>query len=114
MKSEAPPHRAGTKPAGAQAETSGVTRQKKNPPPPIVAESRLKRVDEVKLCSTEQRKKNLAEMHQRTQRLYEQLDEVKHQKALKSRQEDYAKNRLKAKEFHKKTLQKLHAKQTRL
>ena len=34
-------------------------------------------------------------------RLYEQLEEVKHQRAVRSRQEDYAKNRLKAKEFHK-------------
>lgn len=33
-------------------------------------------------------------------RLYEQLEEVKQQKTIRSRQEAYAKNRLKAKEFH--------------
>lgn len=34
-------------------------------------------------------------------RLYEQLEEVKQLKAVRTKQEDYAKNRLKAKEFHK-------------
>ena len=34
-------------------------------------------------------------------RLYDRLEEVKRQKELKSRQEACAKNRLKAKEFHK-------------
>lgn len=34
-------------------------------------------------------------------RLYEQLEEVKHQKVIRSRQEACAENRLKAKEFHK-------------
>uniref|UniRef100_A0A1A7YQM1 Uncharacterized protein n=1 Tax=Iconisemion striatum TaxID=60296 RepID=A0A1A7YQM1_9TELE len=67
----------------------------------------------VKIYSPEQRKRNLSEMHKRTQRLYEQLEEVKQQKTIRSRQEDYAKNRMKAKEFHKKTLQKLRAQQTR-
>lgn len=33
-------------------------------------------------------------------RLYEQLEEVKQQRAVNNRQEVYAKNRLKAKEFH--------------
>ncbi|TKS80614.1 Centrosomal protein of 295 kDa [Collichthys lucidus] len=67
----------------------------------------------LKICTPEQRKLDVTEMHQRTQRLYEQLEEVKHQKAARSRQEASAKNRLKAKEFHEKTLQKLRAKTTR-
>ncbi|XP_038140781.1 uncharacterized protein cep295 isoform X3 [Cyprinodon tularosa] len=68
---------------------------------------------EVKISSPEQRKRNLSEMQKRTRRLYEQLEEVKQQRAVRSRQEDSAKNRLKAKEFHRRTLQKLRAKQTR-
>lgn len=52
-------------------------------------------------------------MHERTRRLYEQLEEVKQQRAVRSRQENGAKNRLKAKEFHRKTLQKLRAQQSR-
>ncbi|XP_041851766.1 centrosomal protein of 295 kDa isoform X3 [Melanotaenia boesemani] len=87
--------------------------QRESQLPPPESDSSLKKEDEVKICTTEQRKLKLSEMHQRTQRLYEQLEEVKHQRSIRSRQEDYAKNRLKAKEFHKKTLQKLHAKQTR-
>ncbi|XP_013871349.1 uncharacterized protein cep295 isoform X2 [Austrofundulus limnaeus] len=75
--------------------------------------SSLKPAAELKICTAEQRKHNLSVMHRRTQRLYEQLEEVKHLKTIRTRQEDYAKNRLKAKEFHKKTLQKLRAKQTR-
>ncbi|KAK2913060.1 hypothetical protein Q8A73_007173 [Channa argus] len=89
-----------------------LTRQKKAQPPPTVVDFRLQNVGEVKINTTEQRKKEVSEMHQRTQRLYEQLEEVKHQKVIRSRQEAYAKNRLKAKEFHKKTLQKLRAKET--
>ncbi|XP_075772882.1 centrosomal protein of 295 kDa-like isoform X3 [Pelodiscus sinensis] len=45
-------------------------------------------------------------------RLYNQLAEVKSRKEEKSRQETYAKNREKAKEFQKKTLEKLRAKKT--
>ncbi|XP_074534904.1 uncharacterized protein cep295 isoform X2 [Halichoeres trimaculatus] len=93
------------------AETPGSNSQGKPQPPLPGAESRLKE-SEVKLCTPEQRKKDAAERHRRTQRLYEQLEEVKQQKAMRSRQEAYAKNRLKAKEFHMKTLQKLRAKQT--
>lgn len=45
----------------------------------------------------------------RSYRLYEQLEEVKHQKSIRSRQEACAENRLKAKEFHKvKKLTKVH------
>uniref|UniRef100_A0A3P8TQB8 Uncharacterized protein n=1 Tax=Amphiprion percula TaxID=161767 RepID=A0A3P8TQB8_AMPPE len=94
-------------------EKSGLIKQKTPQLPPAVSRSAQKKVDEVKICSPEQRKRNTTEMHQRTQRLYEQLEEVKQQKAVRSRQEDGAKNRLKAKEFHKKTLQKLRAKQSR-
>ncbi|XP_073340063.1 uncharacterized protein cep295 isoform X3 [Pagrus major] len=107
-----------TKSKGGQAEqnqtteTSGLIKQKKPQLPPPVRDSRLKKVDEMKICTPEQRKLDVSEMHQRTQRLYEQLEEVKHQRAVRSRQEASAKNRLKAKEFHKKTLQKLRAKQT--
>ncbi|KAM4590280.1 uncharacterized protein cep295 [Fundulus diaphanus] len=68
---------------------------------------------EVRIVAPEQRNQNLSEMHKRTRRLYEQLEEVKQRRAVRSRQEDWAKNRLKAKEFHRKTLQKLRAKQTR-
>ncbi|XP_026226538.1 centrosomal protein of 295 kDa isoform X2 [Anabas testudineus] len=93
-------------------EKPGFIEQKKPQPLPPVSDSRLKNVAEVKLCTPEQRQRTVSEMHQRTQRLYERLEEVKHQKAIRSRQEDYAKNRLKAKEFHQKTLQKLRAKQT--
>lgn len=71
----------------------------------------LKKVGEVKVCTPEQRNTNETEMYQRTERLYNQLDEVRHRKDIKMRQEAYAKNREKAKEFQKKTLQKLRAKQ---
>ncbi|XP_051813514.1 centrosomal protein of 295 kDa isoform X2 [Acanthochromis polyacanthus] len=90
-----------------------LIKQKTPQLPSAVSRSAHKKVDEVKICTPEQRKRNITEMHQRTQRLYKQLEEVKQQKAVRSRQEDGAKNRLKAKEFHKKTLQKLRAKQSR-
>ncbi|KAG7459173.1 hypothetical protein JOB18_000196 [Solea senegalensis] len=76
-----------------------------------VRDSRLKKTDGVKICTPEQRKHHVSEMYQRTRRLYEQLEEVKQQKTIRSRQEAYVQNRLKAQEFHKKTLQKLRAKQ---
>ncbi|XP_026047326.1 uncharacterized protein LOC113035808 isoform X1 [Astatotilapia calliptera] len=112
-----PLHKASTKSKGEQApqqmEESGFIKQQKPPQLlPPVSDSEQKKLDDMKICTLEQRRRNLSKMHQRTQRLYEQLEEVKHRKASKSRQEDYAKNRLKAKEFHKKTLQKLRAKQT--
>ncbi|XP_023266066.1 centrosomal protein of 295 kDa-like [Seriola lalandi dorsalis] len=92
-------------------EKSDFIKQQKPQLPPPVNDSKLKKVDEVRCYTQEQRKRDVSEMHQRTQRLYEQLEEVKNQKTIRSRQEAYAKNRLKAKEFHKKTLQKLRAKQ---
>nr|XP_046245960.1 centrosomal protein of 295 kDa [Scatophagus argus] len=109
-------HKSKTKSEGGQAEQhqtdkrSGFSKQRKFNS--SASDSRLKKVDEVKLCTPEQRKLDVSEMQQRTQRLYEQLEEVKRQKAIRSRQEAYAQNRLKAKEFHKKTLEKLRAKQT--
>ncbi|XP_078103166.1 centrosomal protein 295 isoform X1 [Sander vitreus] len=113
-----PQHKTNTKSKGGQAELhqttekSGFIKQKKPQLPPPVSDLRLKKVDEVKSCTPEQRKLDVFEMHQRTQRLYKQLEEVKLQQAIRNRQEACAKNRLKAKEFHKKTLQKLRAKQT--
>ncbi|NWI93729.1 CE295 protein, partial [Pitta sordida] len=73
--------------------------------------SLLKKV-EVKVSSPEDRKAGETEMHQRTSRLYNQLEEVKIQKEEKARQDSYAKNREKAKEFQKKMLEKLRAKKT--
>ncbi|XP_074427495.1 centrosomal protein of 295 kDa isoform X2 [Larus michahellis] len=72
----------------------------------------LKKVGEVKVSSPEDRKSGEMEMHQRTSRLYNQLAEVKSRKEEKIRQETYAKNREKAKEFQKKMLEKLRAKKT--
>ncbi|NWS83738.1 CE295 protein, partial [Toxostoma redivivum] len=74
--------------------------------------NQLKKVGEVKVSSREDRKAGEIEMHQRTSRLYNQLAEVKIRKEEKKRQETYAKNREKAKEFQKKMLEKLRAKKT--
>ncbi|XP_064361189.1 centrosomal protein of 295 kDa isoform X2 [Dromaius novaehollandiae] len=73
------------------------------------ATNQLKKVGEVKVSSPEDRKSAEVEMHQRTSRLYNQLAEVKIRKEERTRQETYAKNREKAKEFQKKTLEKLRA-----
>ncbi|KAM4046356.1 uncharacterized protein ACNLHF_009957 isoform 1-T1 [Anomaloglossus baeobatrachus] len=70
----------------------------------------LKKVVEVRVCTPEDRRLSEIEMHQRTIRLYNRLDEVKTRREEKMRQETYAKNREKAKEFKKKTLEKLRAK----
>ncbi|NWT65327.1 CE295 protein, partial [Prunella himalayana] len=74
--------------------------------------SQLKKVGEVKVSSPEDRKFGEIEMYQRTSRLYNQLAEVKIRNEEKTRQETYAKNREKAKEFQKKMLEKLRAKKT--
>ncbi|KFV16749.1 Centrosomal protein KIAA1731, partial [Tauraco erythrolophus] len=74
--------------------------------------NQLKKVGEVKVSSPEDRKSGEIKMHQRTSRLYNQLAEVKIRKEGKTRQETYAKNREKAKEFQKKMLEKLRAKKT--
>lgn len=49
----------------------------------------------------EDRKTAQALMRQRALRLYNQLAEVKQQKEEKAKQEAYAQNRARAKEFHK-------------
>ncbi|XP_064575007.1 centrosomal protein of 295 kDa [Zonotrichia leucophrys gambelii] len=74
--------------------------------------NQLKKVGEVKVSSPEDRKSGEIEMHQRTSRLYNQLAEVKIRNEEKTRQETYAKNREKAKEFQKRMLEKLRAKKT--
>ncbi|KAM9317908.1 uncharacterized protein cep295 isoform 2-T2 [Pholidichthys leucotaenia] len=112
---EAEPESSKAKPKTGAQQRDGRTKggqmeMRRQPSPPPVSDCRLKKAEEVKICTQEQRKQNISEMHQRTRRLYEQLEEVKQQRAVRSRREDYAKNRLKAKEFHQKTLQKLRAK----
>ncbi|XP_014640731.1 PREDICTED: centrosomal protein of 295 kDa [Ceratotherium simum simum] len=72
--------------------------------------SHLKGVSKVRVSLPEDRKATQALMHQRALRLYNQLAEVKQQKEEKAKQEAYAQNRARAKEFHKKTLEKLRAK----
>ncbi|XP_067306073.1 uncharacterized protein cep295 isoform X2 [Pseudorasbora parva] len=71
---------------------------------------RLKSVCEVRISTAAQRRVEEAEMHRRTERLYSQLEEVKQQMDFRSRQESYAKNREKARDFQRKTLEKLRAK----
>ncbi|XP_052471870.1 centrosomal protein of 295 kDa isoform X5 [Carassius gibelio] len=81
-------------------------------PKPHTAE-RLKSVSEVRISSDEHRRREEEEMYDRTHRLYNQLEEVKQKKEVRSRQESYAKNREKARDFQKKTLEKLRAKLNR-
>ncbi|XP_072899441.1 uncharacterized protein cep295 isoform X5 [Hemitrygon akajei] len=69
----------------------------------------LKMVGEVKVTTPEDRKAVEAEMRQRTLRLYSQLEEVKNKKREVNRQTVCARNREKAKEFQKRTLEKLRA-----
>ncbi|NXW54885.1 CE295 protein, partial [Eurystomus gularis] len=70
----------------------------------------LKKVGEVKVSSPEDRRSGEMETHQGVSRLYSQHAEVKIRKEEKIRQQTYAKNREKAKEFQKKMLEKLRAK----
>ncbi|XP_078258834.1 centrosomal protein 295 isoform X2 [Rhinoraja longicauda] len=69
----------------------------------------LKMVGEVKVSTPEDRKAAEVEMRQRTHRLYNQLAEVKTKKKEVTRQTVCARNREKAKEFQRKTLEKLRA-----
>ncbi|XP_054830698.1 centrosomal protein of 295 kDa isoform X2 [Eublepharis macularius] len=92
--------------------TKKLHKPKENTNPSGAAVSRLKKVEEVKVCSPEDRKKAEMEMQQRTSRLYNNLAEVKIRKEERERREIYAKNREKAKEFQKKTLEILRAKKT--
>ncbi|NXL92439.1 CE295 protein, partial [Alectura lathami] len=77
-----------------------------------VVVKQLKKVGEVKVSSPEDRKAGEVEMQQCTSRLYNQLAEVKTRTEGKTRQETYARNREKAKDFQKKMLEKLRAKKT--
>ncbi|XP_063464304.1 centrosomal protein of 295 kDa isoform X14 [Pan paniscus] len=63
--------------------------------------SHLKGVNKVTASFPEDRKTTQALRHQRGLRLYNQLAEVKQQKEEKTKQEAYAQNRARAKEFHK-------------
>ncbi|KAM3837315.1 centrosomal protein of 295 kDa isoform 2-T2 [Vipera latastei] len=73
----------------------------------------LKKVEE-KRCSPVDRKAAAAQMQQRTSRLYNNLAEVKNRKEEKDRKENYARNRERAKEFQKKTLEKLRTRKINL
>ncbi|KAM5245955.1 centrosomal protein of 295 kDa [Ctenodactylus gundi] len=72
----------------------------------------LKGVNKKSMSLPEERKMAQALMRKRALRLYNQLNEVKQQKEEKAKQEAYAQNRARAKEFHKKTLEKLRARNT--
>ncbi|NXL58705.1 CE295 protein, partial [Chordeiles acutipennis] len=74
--------------------------------------NQLKKTGEVKVSSPEDRKAGDIVMHQCPSRPYSQRAEVKIRKEEKTRQETYAQNREKAKEFQKKMLEKLRAKKT--
>uniref|UniRef100_A0A8I3PCI9 Centrosomal protein 295 n=1 Tax=Canis lupus familiaris TaxID=9615 RepID=A0A8I3PCI9_CANLF len=75
------------------------------------AVSRLKGVNKIKVRVSlpEDRKTAQALMHQRA---LSQLAEVKQKREEKAKQDVYAQNRARAKEFHKKTLERLRAKNT--
>nr|XP_008260832.2 centrosomal protein of 295 kDa isoform X3 [Oryctolagus cuniculus] len=89
------------------SENSQIKTAKEKPPTGSFV-NRLKGVSKVRVSVPEDRKTT----HQRALRLYNQLAEVKQQKEEKAKQEAFAQNRARAKEFHKKTLQKLRAKNT--
>ncbi|XP_049745464.1 centrosomal protein of 295 kDa [Elephas maximus indicus] len=72
--------------------------------------SRLKDVSKGRVSLPEDRRTAQALMYQRALRSYNQLAEVKQEE--KARKEAYAQNRARAREFHKKTLEKLRAKAT--
>nr|XP_034971219.1 centrosomal protein of 295 kDa isoform X3 [Zootoca vivipara] len=85
---------------------------RENLSPPGAAAVHLKKVEDFKACSTEDRKAAEAQMYQRTSRLYNNLAEVKTKKQERERRENYAKNRERAKAFQKKTLENLRARKT--
>ncbi|XP_023560748.1 centrosomal protein of 295 kDa isoform X3 [Octodon degus] len=76
----------------------------------VTSTSSLKGVNKVRVCLSEERRMAQSVMHRRATRLYHQLSEIKKQKEEKAKQETYAHNRARAKEFHKRTLEKLRAK----
>uniref|UniRef100_A0A6J0VHE5 Centrosomal protein of 295 kDa isoform X2 n=1 Tax=Pogona vitticeps TaxID=103695 RepID=A0A6J0VHE5_9SAUR len=92
----------------SQQKNTQLRNPKENSPPKGAAACHLKKV-EVKVCSAADRKMVELQMLQRTSRLYNNLAEVKTRREEKERQDNYAKNREKAKEFQKKTLEKLRA-----
>ncbi|XP_068122910.1 centrosomal protein of 295 kDa isoform X2 [Hyperolius riggenbachi] len=107
------------KPLPAEVDTSGVvlsnqssigTSLSQHFADTVQAEvGQLKKVVEVRVSTPEERRLSEVEMHQRTVRLYNRLGEVKTRREEKMRQEAYAKNREKAREFKKRTLEKLRA-----
>ncbi|XP_039194045.1 centrosomal protein of 295 kDa isoform X1 [Crotalus tigris] len=81
---------------------------------PHAAAVHLLKKGEEKRCSPVDRKVAAEQMQQRTSRLYNNLAEVKNRKEEKDRKENYARNRERAKEFHKKTMEKLRARKINL
>uniref|UniRef100_A0A8C5YG57 Centrosomal protein 295 n=1 Tax=Microcebus murinus TaxID=30608 RepID=A0A8C5YG57_MICMU len=74
--------------------------------------SGLKGVNKIRASLSPDGHMTQALMQQRALRLYNPLAKVKQQNEEKSKQEAYAQNRARAREFHKKTLEKLRAKNT--
>ncbi|XP_073674056.1 uncharacterized protein cep295 [Garra rufa] len=99
--------------SGTTTPVQKVSRDARRTDPKPHTADRLKRVAEVRICTDEHRRCEETEMYRRTHRLYSQLEEVKQKKELRSRQESYAKNREKARDFQKKTLEKLRTKLSR-
>ncbi|XP_062909935.1 centrosomal protein of 295 kDa isoform X10 [Mobula hypostoma] len=95
-----------------QGQTSGFAASSSSSSSSSVA-THLKMVGEVKVSTPEDRKAVEVEMRQRTLRLYSQLEEVKNKKREVNRQTVCARNREKAKEFQKRTLEKLRANRVR-
>ncbi|XP_015744690.2 centrosomal protein of 295 kDa, partial [Python bivittatus] len=102
-----------TQTKASQLKKTQLHKRKENWTPSGAAVNRLKKVEE-KGCSPAERKVAAVQMQQRTSRLYNNLSEVKNRKEEKDRRENYARNRERAKEFQKKTLEKLRARKTSL
>ncbi|XP_077783122.1 centrosomal protein of 295 kDa isoform X2 [Podarcis muralis] len=101
--SEKPPAQA------SQEKEAHLHKPRENLSPPGAAAVHMKKVEDFKVCSAEDRKAAEAQMYQRTSRLYNNLAEVKTRKQERERRENYAKNRERAKAFQKKTLENLRA-----
>ncbi|XP_066478490.1 centrosomal protein of 295 kDa [Tiliqua scincoides] len=95
----------------SQQKKKQLYKLKENLPPPGLPIN-VKKVEEVKVHSADDRKTAEIQMYQRTTRLYNNLSEVKVRKKERDRQETYTRNRERAKEFQKKTLEKLRTKKT--
>ncbi|XP_033002017.1 centrosomal protein of 295 kDa [Lacerta agilis] len=104
--SEKPPAQA------SQKKEVHLHKPRENLSPPGAAVVHLKKVEDFRVCSAEDRKAAETQMYQRTSRLYNNLAEVKTRKQERERREDYAKNRERAKAFQKKTLENLRARKT--